>query len=130
MQSKSLGLILNTKPINDNNLYIKVLSVNDNILSGLVYGGNTSKKISIYQPGYFLEFNQIQKNSNSVNSITGEIVAPYIGNIYNDKFKTFSLLAIISILNESIYHGVKINGLFISVKNLIIFISKNKSFQT
>ena len=83
MQSKSLGLILNTKPINDNNLYIKVLSVNDNILSGLVYGGNTSKKISIYQPGYFLEFNQIQKNSNSVNSITGEIVAPYIGNIYN-----------------------------------------------
>ena len=128
MQSKSLGLILNTKPINDNNLYIKVLSVNDNILSGLVYGGNTSKKISIYQPGYFLEFNQIQKNSNSVNSITGEIVGPYIGNIYNDKFKTFSLLAIISILNESIYQGVKTNGLFISVKNLIIFISENNSW--
>ena len=52
-------------------------------------------------------------------SINGEIVDPYIGTIYNDKFKSLSLLAIISILNESIYQGVKIDGLFISVKNLI-----------
>ena len=44
MQSKSLGLILSAKLIRDNDLYIKILSVNDKILSGFVYGGNSKKK--------------------------------------------------------------------------------------
>ena len=125
MQSKSLGLILYTKPIKDNDLYVKVLSANDKILSGLVYGGNSSKKRLNYQSGYFIEFNLIQKNSNSVKSINGEIVSPYVGSIYNDKFRSFSLLAIISIINESIYEGVQINNLFKSVKELIIVIDLN-----
>ena len=61
MQSKTVGLILFKKPIKDNNLYIKVLSANDKLLSGLVYGGNSSKKKLTYQLGYFIEFNQLQK---------------------------------------------------------------------
>ena len=126
MQSKSLGLILYVKPIKDNDLFIKVLSVNDTVLSGLVYGGNSSKKRSTYQSGYFIEFNQIQKNYNSINSINGEIVNPYTGIFFTDKFKSFSLLAIISILNESIYEGIRINSLFTSVKNLINLINENK----
>ena len=126
MQSKNLGLILYSKPIKDNDLYIKILSANDKVISGLVYGGNSSKKKLIYQIGYFIEFIQLQKNSNSVNSINGEITSPYIVDIYNDKFKSFSLLAIISILNESLYEGTTINGLFLSVEELIYTISKNQ----
>ena len=128
MQSKSEGLILYVKLIKDHDLYIKVLSANDVVLSGLVYGGNSSKKRSTYQLGYVIEFNQLQKNSNSINSINGEIISPYVANIYNDKFKLFSLLAIMSILNECIYEGAKINGLFLSVKNLINFINLNKNW--
>ena len=128
MQSKTVGLILFKKPIKDNNLYIKVLSANDKLLSGLVYGGNSSKKKLTYQLGYFIEFNQLQKNSNSVNSISGEIVGPYVGNIYKDKLKSFSLLSIISILNESILEGEKISGLFISVKHLVNFIINNQNW--
>ena len=55
--------------IKDNDLYIKVLSANDVVLSGLVYGGNSSKKRLTYQLGYLIEFNQLRKNSNSLNSI-------------------------------------------------------------
>ena len=44
MQNKSLGFILYTKIIKDNDLYIKILSNDDKIVSGLVYGGNSSKK--------------------------------------------------------------------------------------
>ena len=53
MQSKNLGLILYLKPVKDNDLYIKILSANDKILSGLVYGGLSSKKKSIYQTWLF-----------------------------------------------------------------------------
>ena len=128
MQSKSEGLILYVKSIKDNDLYIKVLSANDVVLPGLVYGGNSSKKRFTYQLGYLIEFNQLRKNSNSLNSINGEIISPYVANIYNDRFKSFSLLAIISILNECIYEGAKTSGLFLSVKNLINFINLNKNW--
>ena len=130
MQSKNLGIILYVKPIKDNDLYIKILSANDKIVSGLVYGGNSSKKRLTYQPGFFIKFNQLQKHPNSASSINGEIVSPYIGSICNDKFKSFSLLAIISILNESIYEEVIINGLFVSVKNLIRLIIINQHWLT
>ena len=87
MQSKNLGLILYLKQIKDNDLYIKILSANDKILLWLVYGVLSSKKKSTYQLGYFIEFNQLQKNSNSVSSINGEIARPFIADIYNNKFK-------------------------------------------
>jgi len=125
MPNKNQGLILYNKIIRDNNLFIKLLSDDDKISSGMIYGGNSSKKKLIYQVGYIIEFHQSQKNINSINSINGEISKPFIVNIFNDKFKSFSLLAIISILNTCLYEGVKINGLFQSVKDLIIIINNN-----
>ena len=130
MQSKNFGLIIYIKHIKDNDLYIKILSDNDNIISGLVYGGNSTKKRSIYQLGYFIEFIQLLKNKNSVTSINGEIAIPFIGTILNNKFKSFALLSIVSILNKSIYEGQKINGLFISINNLINIIINNKYWLT
>ena len=44
MQNKILGLLLYTKVIKENDLYIKVLSNDDELVTGLVYGGNSSKK--------------------------------------------------------------------------------------
>ena len=126
MQSKNLGIIFYLKPIKDHDLYVKILSSNDKIISGLVYGGNSSKKKSIYQIGYFIEFNLLKKNSNSINSITAEIISPFIANIYSDKYKSFSLLAIISIINESLYEGDSINGLYLSLKDLIYSIISNQ----
>ena len=128
MYNKNIGIIIYIKKIKDNDLFIRILSENDNIVSGIVYGGNSSKKRFTYQLGYLIEFNQLRKNSNSLNSINGEIISPYVANIYNDKFKSFSLLAIISILNECIYEGAKTSGLFLSVKNLINFINLNKNW--
>ena len=128
MQSKNLGFLIYTKPIKDFDLFIKVLSSNDIIINGIVYGGNSSKKKIIYQPGYFIEYIQFKKNINNLNSINAEIVEPYISNIFNEKIKLFGLLSIISLLNRSLYEGAKVNGIFDSVKNLIYWINNNQKW--
>ena len=47
MINKDEGIIVFTKKIKDNDLFIKVVSSEDKIVSGIVYGGNSSKKKSI-----------------------------------------------------------------------------------
>ena len=44
MINKNEGIIVFLKKIKDNDLYIRVLCSEDELLSGLVYGGNSSKK--------------------------------------------------------------------------------------
>ena len=117
-----------TKKIKENDLFIKILAKNDEIISGIVFGGNSHKKRSIYQQGNFIDFNLVQKGKNNIKSFNGDIVYPFIANIYNDKYKTFSILAIIAILNKSLYEGIKVNGLYFSLSNLINIIH-NKLFS-
>ena len=44
MKNKQKGIIFFSKKVKDNDLYIKILSFDDNVDSGMVYGGNSSKK--------------------------------------------------------------------------------------
>ena len=44
MIDKVEGIIVFSKKIKDNDLFIKVLSSKDKMISGMVYGGNSSKK--------------------------------------------------------------------------------------
>ena len=44
MIDKDEGFIVFSKKIKDNDLFIKVLSSKDKMISGMVYGGNSSKK--------------------------------------------------------------------------------------
>ena len=66
MIDKDEGIIVFSKKIKDNDLFIKVLSSKDKIISGMVYGGNSSKKISIYQIGNFIDYSLFQKNVNII----------------------------------------------------------------
>ena len=61
MKHKDKGIIFYSKIVKDNDLYIKILSSNDQILSGIVYGGNSSKKKIIYQLCYFIHLNLLFK---------------------------------------------------------------------
>ena len=126
MYKKYQGIITYIKIIKDNDLYIRLLTSNDNLVSGIVYGGNSSKKKFIYQLGNFVNFNFLLKNNNAIPTINAEITPPFIGSFIEDKYKAFSLLAIISLLNLSIIEGQKNNGLFISIKNLINIINSEK----
>ncbi len=119
MQNKLKGLIFYTKNIKDNDLYIKILSSNDYVNSGLVYGGNSSKKKSIYQKGYFIDFIYKKKNENSPLVFTADICKPYISNMYNNKFKLNALASILSLINISIFEGQQIKGFYTGVFNLI-----------
>ena len=78
MQKKTKGILIYSKISKENNLFIKFLSEDDEIISGIVYGGSSSKNKILYQLGYFLNFIIIKKNDNSPYSIKGEITSPYI----------------------------------------------------
>ena len=119
MQNKLKGLIFYSKNIKDNDLYIKILSSNDYINSGMVYGGNSSKKKSIYQKGYFIDFICRKKNENSPSVFTADISKPYISNMYHDKFKLNALASVLSLINISIFEGQQIKGFYSGVFNLI-----------
>ncbi len=118
MKNKLTGIIIYSKKIKDNDLYIKVLSSNDEIISGMVYGGNSSKKKLIYQNGYFIDYFLTKRNENSPKIFTADIGKPFIGNIYKDKYKLYALLSILSLINLSILEGQKIKGYYKSVFNL------------
>ena len=74
MQKKIKGILLFSKVHKENDLYIKFLSNDDELVSGIVYGG-LSKKNNLYQLGFFLDFNIFIK-TNKVTSINAELTPP------------------------------------------------------
>jgi len=122
------GIIVFSKKIKDYDLYIRILSNNDELISGMVYGGNSSKKKLIYQVGYFIEFSILQKNKNFPPTVNAEIIRPFIVSIVKDQFKSYCLLGIISLINISIIEGQKLSSLYESVKNIVEIISLKKNW--
>ena len=106
------GILLFSKISSDNNLYLKILTEKDEVITGLCFGGSSKKKKNIYQIGYFLNIIIKNKNKNFPNTISAELSKPYYHNIFNNKYKLHALLAIVSLLNISIIEGQKVNGLF------------------
>ncbi len=119
MTNKSKGIIFFKKKIKDNDLYIKILSSEDTIISGMVYGGNSSKKKLIYQNGYFIDYSIRKKTESSVPVFTAELSKPFLGQIIDNKYKLNALLSILSIINVSILEGQHIKGFFNSIEILI-----------
>ena len=128
MIEKDEGIIIFSKKIKDNDLFIKILSSNDKIISGIVYGGNSSKKKMIYQTGYFIEFTVFQKNKNIAPTFKAEIKKPFINNIIKDKYKSYSLLCIISLVNLSIIEGQRIQGFYKSITDIVNIIDLQKNW--
>ena len=129
MIDKDEGIIVFSKKIKDNDLFIKVLSSKDKMISGMVYGGNSSKKKSIYQIGYFIDYSLFQKNINIPSTFNAEIIKPFISPIFNDRYKSYSLLSIISLVNLSILEGQKINDLYLSIKDIVEIIIMKKFLE-
>ena len=127
MKNKFKGIIYYSKIVKDNDLYIKVLSSKDEVNSGMVYGGNSSKKKLIYQNGYFLDYTISKKNQSSPPIFSADISKPFIGNIYNDKYKMNALLSILSLINLSILEGQYIKGFYTDIEFIVnIIINKNR----
>tara|TARA_Y100001970_G_scaffold88509_1_gene111712 strand:- start:2826 stop:3530 length:705 start_codon:yes stop_codon:yes gene_type:complete len=128
MQKKVKGILIKKKIIKENNLYIRILTEHDEILTGIVYGGNSSKNKSIYQNGYFLNFIVNNNNRNKPNSIISEIAYPLIGNIINDKYKLQCLASVISIINQSIIEGQNIKNIYFILEDFISIITSNNKW--
>jgi len=120
MKNKFKGLILYKKIIKDNDIYIKILASNDQIITGIVYGGNSSKKKLIYQSGFFIDFMINRKNENFPLTINAEISKPFLSNIINDKYKLNALLSILSLIKLSITEGQHIKGFYIGVEDILL----------
>ena len=122
------GILIFSKISSENNLYLKILTEKDEIITGLSFGGSTKKKKNIFQIGYFLNIVIKNKNKNFPNSITAELSKPYYHNIFNDKYKLHGLLAIVSLLNISIIEGQKVSGLFNLSENIIEILAYEKKW--
>ena len=120
MKNNFKGLILYKKIIKDNDIYIKILASNDQIITGIVYGGNSSKKKLIYQSGFFIDFMISRKNENFPLTINAEISKPFLSNIINDKYKLNALLSILSLIKLSITEGQHIKGFYIGVEDILL----------
>ncbi len=120
------GIIIYTKKIKERDLYIKILSNYDEIHSGIVYAGTSTKKKLIFQIGYFVQYTIIKKNENSPPYFNAELIKPFINDILKNKFKLYGLLNLISLINTAILEGQKINGIYISIRNIINIMHINK----
>ena len=128
IELKKRGILLFCKISSENNLYLKILTDKDEIITGLSFGGSTKKKKNIYQIGYFLNIIIKNKNKNFPNSISAELSKPYYYNIFNDKYKLHGLLSIVSLLNISIIEGQKVNGLFDLSESIIEILAKKEKW--
>ena len=111
MQKKYKGILLNTKIYKENDLLVKILSNTDELISGIVYGGQSKKKRSIFQVGFYLNF-EVSMKLNKPASINAELCQPYISSIINDKYKIYSLLCVTSLINLSIIEGQKVKNIY------------------
>ncbi len=118
MQKKFRALLIFSKIYKDNDLYVKLLTNNDEILSGIVYGGLSNKKRNIYQVGFFLDINVTLK-LNRPPVISADLTTPYISSIINDKYKLNCLLSTSSLLNLSIIEGQQVKNIYKMSENFI-----------
>ena len=120
MHNKYLGILLFSKPLKENDLFVKFISSSDELISGIVYGGLSRKKRNLFQIGYYLNFDvSIKLNKPPV--INAELSQPFIGSIINNKYKLNCLLSVTSLINLSIIEGQKIENIY---KNLDSFLNK------
>ena len=128
MNLKDEAIIIYVKNITDNNLFIKILSKDNGLINGMVYGGNSKKNKMIYQIGSFINFNLIRKNENSLSNLTGELIFPFISSIYNDKYKLFAILTCCSLMNTSINENQIFKKIYLGLKELYSSFEKKHWF--
>lgn len=118
MNLKDEAIIVYVKNIKDNNLFIKILSKDNGLINGIVYGGNSKKYKMVYQIGSFINFNLIKKNENALSNISGELIYPFISSIYNDKYKLYAILTSCALINNSISENQIFNKIYLGIKEL------------
>ena len=127
MINKKRCILINTKVFKENDLLIKCFTEDDSILSGIVFGGMSKKKINLFQIGNFLNLNIIKK-PNRPNSISAELSEPFVSSIIEDRFKLNGLLSIISLINLSIIEGQTINNFFNTTEEFLKYMFYKKKW--
>lgn len=128
MNFKDEALIIYLKIINENNLLVKLLTKNNGLCIGIVYGGNSKRNKVIYQIGSYINFNLLQKNENSIASINGELKKPLLSNYYNDKFKLHGVLTCCSLINIAINENQRFKNIYNQSYNLYLSLNNKHWF--
>ena len=127
MQKKYKGILIFLKIHKDNDLLIKFLSNTNELITGIIYGGQSQKKRYIYQIGFYLNF-EVSTNFNRPPSITGELCEPFVSQIINDKYKLNCLLSITSLINLSIIEGQKVDNMYEITHSFLLHMFNNKKW--
>ena len=129
MNIKDEGLIIYIKIIKEKNLLIRLLTKNNGLCSGIIFGGNSKKNKVYYQIGNFINFNLLRKNENSIPAIKGEIQFPLISNYYNDKYKLYVILTCCSLINININENQIFKDIYIKTYNFFVFLKNDHWFH-
>ena len=128
MNIKDEALIIYVKKINENNLYLKLLTKNNGMKPAIVYGGNSKKNRNNYQIGNFIYFNLSQKNENQISNINAELKAPLISNIFNDQYKLYAALNTCALINLFFNENLKYKDMYMNTKNIFLYFQNNHWF--
>lgn len=127
IQKKYKGILIFSKIHKENDLFIKFLSESDEVISGIVYGGQSKKKRNIFQVGFYLNFT-INSKINKPNSINAELREPFITNILFDKYKLSCLINLSSLINLSIIEGQILNNIYTTVDDFLLILFNKKKW--
>ncbi len=127
MLRKFRGILLYTKVYKENDLFIKFLSNDDEIISGIIYGGLSKKKRNIFQIGFFLSF-EVDFKANRPASVKAELTKPYVSTISNDKYKLNCLICVVSLINLSIIEGQIVKDIYIITNEFLNKMFYNKKW--
>ena len=120
MNLKDQGLIIYIKKINENNLLVKLLSKNNGLLIGIVYGGNSKKNKLVYQIGNFINFNFLKKNENSIGNLNAELSDPLLSDFFEDRYKLLLILTCCALINISVNENQKYQKIYDNSFNLFL----------
>ena len=126
---KDEGLIIYSKVIKEKNLLVKILSKYNGLCVGIIYGGNSKKNKVYYQIGNFINFNLLNKNENSISSISGEITSPLVSNFYNNKIKLYAILTCCSLINICINENQKFKNIYNKTYKFFILLNQKHWFN-
>lgn len=102
MQWNEEAIILSARKFGENNLLIEVFAKEKGLYSGLVRGGQSKKKVGIFQPGNVINATWFGRLEEQLGTFSAEMVTAIGSVILTEQLKVQALLSITSLLRKTL----------------------------
>ena len=98
MNWRDEGYLLSKRNFDENSIIIECFTYSHGKYSGIVYGGSSRRKKTIFQVGNKILLNYKSKNQNKIGYFTTELIQPVSAKYFDDKKRSICILAAASFL--------------------------------